>query len=151
MAEYIATDFIRMMMTPTSEEESTDELVDVMLEIKESVEGKYPDMISHDQIDDVLKGQRLEWLRERALETIEYRHLQLTNRREQMIAQEMGLDGTVPQPAQYQQQPTQQQPTVSLWYLLMGIAGAVVLGVLVGYALAWFHSQGSEENDGRDE
>ena len=149
MSEYISEELIRQTLRDATGTEVEGELLSTVLEVKSQVEKEHPDYPDYTEVNDLVKGMRAWWVTERALNLLDTKYQQLANRREQMIAQEMGLDSSVQQPTQYQQQPTQ-QPTVSIWYLLAGIAGAVVLGVLVGYALAWFHSQGSEDDNGRD-
>lgn len=153
MAEYISEELIReTILNRVSREYPADyeDVLSAALEIKQKVEEA--ELVDYKDIDDLFKGQRVWWLTDRAIELVDHRRRQLVQRREQMIAQEMGMNGTIPQPTQHQQQQQQliQQPqtVVPIWYLFAGIAGSIVLG----YALSLLRSQGSEEDDnGRDE
>ena len=148
MAEYISEELIRQTLRDAVGTEGNEELMSTVLDVKAQVEMEHQDYPDYTEVNDLVKGMRAWWLTERAIDIVESRHQQLAARREQMIAQEMGLDGTVPQPAQYQQ-PVQQMSVVPTGQAILLAIGVGLLSVGVSYGLYRWSMSG--EDNGRDE
>ncbi len=134
MSEYISEELIRQTLRDATGTEVEGELLDTVLEVKARVEMEHPDFPDYSEVNDLVRGMRAWWVTERALNLLDTKYQQLAQRREQMIAQEMGLDGTVPQPTQYQQ-PVQQMSVVPTGQAILMAIGIGLLSVVVSYGL----------------
>lgn len=125
MSEYVSEDAIR-----------TEDNASVLLEVKSQVEkewdGSFRDYV---EISDLEKGQRIQWLRERAQELEFSRHQQLLQRREELIQQELSRGDPI-QAAPEPPQPSKQEQLIPIRYLFGVGLGALLIGFGLGRRLS---------------
>ncbi len=116
MSEYVSEDVIR-------EEDNASTL----LEVKEQVEKdwEFPD---YSDVSDLEKGQRIQWLRERAQELEHSRHQQLLQRREELIQQELSRGDPIQKAARLPELDREEPGT----YEVFRMFGACLIGFVAG-------------------
>ncbi len=129
MPEYISEELLRKRASWINESQDViDEIVSSAMEINARYESDNLVTRDYSEIDDAEKGMRAGWAIERGIELLvwkrEQERQQLLQKREEMIRQEMGINGAAPQ--QQPIQPIQAAPVTLIQLLLMGIGVAAI-------------------------